>query len=730
MKRVLNKRLILMYLMVIGMYFAFRLPLLTIQNEYFDYDEGTYLLIARLINHGVYPYRDIFAVHPPLYYYALAGWLRLFGDNYISGRVFSLTLGLLSVFLAYRIGKELKNEILGLSFSFLIALDPLAIKINTLVLHGSLIEFFTLASLFMLIKYLNTRKFKFAIGSIFIASIGSAAKFTILPYLVAIYIFLILYYSPKLREYLHSTTTKILSERQGYIITVTYLLWIVLIVVAVVLYPSSTSRRIFIVPGIHSISRIEQIYTAIVFIFFWLTVTIFVFRLRYLEKLKDFFRSIPAILKPAGILALTVVLAKATIEIPLGLLVSNQYIWQTYFGQNHRFFPFIGIFWMMHNVLSKLQSSYPESIVYLVPMFLLSAIFLLYKARNEHLKSSHALNSLFLLNIAAYLIVMPIIPDIRLIYPMVLVGYITLLYPLSESMKTHKKGIGAIVLIIVLLSLINIGIDVHYKSGCLSIPSAKHTYELREDLGAFIHQHSLNGTYLSINPMNAYYLDLQVIPYMIDTFGLGYLMDKSLVNLTKTYKPNYIIFSTWMFSVMKRSTVLFEVYEPLFRYTLQNGTLLFAESTNNGEVIGLFNLEKTNTSFKIFTSSGKIMVILNTAEIVNITPYHEGTPPEDIKINYSSKGRYTITAKIGDSIIHGWIQLGTNDLMISLPQTSLQMDFKGVVVKEGKPFLSGSTQYVTIYTPNSCFNVYGNITAQNSRISIENTIRISRCGYH
>jgi len=42
-------------------------------------------MIARLINQGYLPYRDIFAVHPPLFYYMLALWLRIFGDNYVVG---------------------------------------------------------------------------------------------------------------------------------------------------------------------------------------------------------------------------------------------------------------------------------------------------------------------------------------------------------------------------------------------------------------------------------------------------------------------------------------------------------------------------------------------------------------------------------------------------------------------------------------------------------------------
>ncbi|WP_297497914.1 glycosyltransferase family 39 protein, partial [Thermococcus sp.] len=82
-------------------------------NEYFDYDEGTYLLIARFINHGILPYRDVIAVHPPFYYYLLALWMRIFGDSYVVGRSLSVVLGLAAVYVAYLTGRELRDWKLG-----------------------------------------------------------------------------------------------------------------------------------------------------------------------------------------------------------------------------------------------------------------------------------------------------------------------------------------------------------------------------------------------------------------------------------------------------------------------------------------------------------------------------------------------------------------------------------------------------------------------------------------
>ena len=117
-------------------------------GEYFDYDEGTYLMMARLINHGYLPYRDVFAVHPPLYYYLLALWLRIFGDNYITGRLLSVILGLVSLIVAYFTGKEVRDWKLGAAFASLLAADPLMIYMNSRVFHETVIELFTLLALY------------------------------------------------------------------------------------------------------------------------------------------------------------------------------------------------------------------------------------------------------------------------------------------------------------------------------------------------------------------------------------------------------------------------------------------------------------------------------------------------------------------------------------------------------------------------------------------------------
>ncbi|MDD5408613.1 MAG: glycosyltransferase family 39 protein [Candidatus Omnitrophica bacterium] len=47
--------------------------------------------------------------HPPLYFWIMYIWMKLFGDSLFVVRFFSVLMGIFAVFLVYRIGKRLFN---------------------------------------------------------------------------------------------------------------------------------------------------------------------------------------------------------------------------------------------------------------------------------------------------------------------------------------------------------------------------------------------------------------------------------------------------------------------------------------------------------------------------------------------------------------------------------------------------------------------------------------------
>ncbi|WP_297074220.1 glycosyltransferase family 39 protein [Thermococcus sp.] len=699
-----------------------RFPLLPVMNSYVDYDEGTYLLIARLINHGVLPYRDIFAVHPPLYYYTLAGWLRLFGDNYIVGRAFSLFLGLISVFLAYLTGRELTGEKLGLAFAFLIAMDPLAIKVNTLVLHESMIEFFTLLSLWFLAKYLNEKRRLYAYLTIIIASIGTSTKFTMIPYLLAVFVFLVLYESEELRNLILSGT-KVLTRRQSYIIPLTYLLWTMISMAAITLYPQEVTRIIASVPGIHPITKVGHVYTCILFLFLWVFLTVYVINIKYLQPLQHALKELKGVINYGAVLISLVIISKALIEVPLGVLVSPDYVYQTYIAQSSRGYPFVGIFWIIGNILSNIQKSSLELLAYYAPLIVLVATVLIIKAFGNKIKFSEPLKALFFLNVIFYLIAVPIIPNPRFIYPLLLVSYLYLLSGVVEIKQLEIKILGITMTLILLLTLINVGIAYNYPKGALRIACAPHTKELRNDLSNYVHKEALNGTYLSINPMDAYYLKLKVVPYMVDTFGLGYLRKYNLVNIAREYSPDYVIYDTWMFNMMKNKP-LQRVYGLLFNYTLQNGTLLFGESLKDGEIIALFSFKKPTYPWRVNLHRVSLYVYYNMTKI-NI---NFNLSPQLLKLfrNNNESSLYNILAITNNKTIHGEIVLSNNSINVSLPANVISTITisKGIILHEGVPIDRGSVNNVILCTPKICFLFTGKIDVSENKILVRGPFQI------
>jgi len=74
-------------------------------------------LMGTLIDHS----------HLPVYFVALAGWMRLFGISELALRLLSVLIGFIAILVIFKFAKELFDEKTALISSFLLALSPLAI---------------------------------------------------------------------------------------------------------------------------------------------------------------------------------------------------------------------------------------------------------------------------------------------------------------------------------------------------------------------------------------------------------------------------------------------------------------------------------------------------------------------------------------------------------------------------------------------------------------------------
>jgi mannosyltransferase len=94
-------------------------------------------------------------VHPPLYFLVLDLWVLVFGDSEAGVRALSACLGVISVFLMYRVGRELYRPRVGLVAAALLAISVYAIQYSQEARPYSLLLLLTLSSYLLFIRMLN-----------------------------------------------------------------------------------------------------------------------------------------------------------------------------------------------------------------------------------------------------------------------------------------------------------------------------------------------------------------------------------------------------------------------------------------------------------------------------------------------------------------------------------------------------------------------------------------------
>ncbi|NJE03267.1 glycosyltransferase family 39 protein [Thermococcus sp. MV11] len=716
MKREALERLIPGLILLV--YILTRVTLLFQMNEYVDYDEGTYLLMARLINSGYLPYRDIFAVHPPLYYYLLAGWLRVFGDSYVSGRLLSVFLGGLAVVLAYRTGKLLGGTRLAVLYSALLLVDPTVFRINQLVLHDTLIELFVIASLYYFVRYTKNKSLRDMYVSLFLAGLGSTAKFTILPFVVALYItFLALNLDETSKMHFQSAVNLVLSWRQGLVIAAVYSFLIALFVSLRMAWPSSITKDIIVVLGIHPVVLVGHKYVGVFIFLMWAILVVYLFRVEYFEKLVHIFRSAISQLRLLICMALAVLIPKVIVEGALGYLISGDYFYQTYLMQGGRYGSFMGLYELINRVLSTVGSNHQETAYVFVPAFLLIFALILFRFRgfSNEKPLPVDLAVLFVMNVAMYLLVFPVRPITRFILPLLLTFYLFAGERLAGYRVFWKEWV--IVGAVSLVSLIMIvgGLVINAPSGELGIPWAVHSGELRSDAISYMKTSSSCGSMYSVNPMNTYYFNAETNPLLVDSFGVLYVNGTPVEEFFKQVKvsSDCVVFSTWAEGAIRSGGHLGEIYSQLKALIVTNGELLFSESYSTGDVLSIFSLRTPPRSPTVISENGRIVILDDNGSAV-MSIYGLGD-----NVSLSSRAWITrITLGVFSVRLYSenpgeYIELTVRSvsrgLLLSSPNTTtkLVLEYEGVATDTRGNLLDSEKRYgeVIVYSGHHRFRI-------------------------
>jgi 4-amino-4-deoxy-L-arabinose transferase-like glycosyltransferase len=161
-----------------------------------DYDESIYLYVAKTIKSSGLPYRFFgadspFLVHPPLFYYLVAGFLIIFGNQLFVARLVSTVFSLPIIILVYLIVSKYKSKEVGLVSIFILAISPAFLYYSHSVYMEITLAFLSLMSIFLFLKGEEEKKTKFFVWSGIFLGLSLITKY----YSIILFLFFLLYFT-------------------------------------------------------------------------------------------------------------------------------------------------------------------------------------------------------------------------------------------------------------------------------------------------------------------------------------------------------------------------------------------------------------------------------------------------------------------------------------------------------------------------------------------------------
>jgi hypothetical protein len=144
---------------IITFAFAFILLLSGIFFGLNIYDEGVALVGAEHVRQGHLPYQDFWTMYAPGQYYLLAGWLEVFPDSVLSGRVMSILILFAYTFLAYRLSTKSSSD----SISIMVLIVAV-VWLNAFAGYGRALStamMLSLLTILTFLKFLDQKKIKY-----------------------------------------------------------------------------------------------------------------------------------------------------------------------------------------------------------------------------------------------------------------------------------------------------------------------------------------------------------------------------------------------------------------------------------------------------------------------------------------------------------------------------------------------------------------------------------------
>jgi uncharacterized membrane protein len=109
-------------------------------------------------------------VHPPLYYFALHYWMKLFGDSETSSRLLSALFGILAIPVTYKVAARMFDRATGLLAAGVLALSRFHLEFSQEARMYSLLCLLSLLSFYYFLELLDGKKSRVALAGYILAS--------------------------------------------------------------------------------------------------------------------------------------------------------------------------------------------------------------------------------------------------------------------------------------------------------------------------------------------------------------------------------------------------------------------------------------------------------------------------------------------------------------------------------------------------------------------------------
>jgi len=169
----------------------FRLWLL--DKRWINADEGAHLMDAVLVLDGKIPQVD-FGARQILYVYSIAGFLKLFGTNYVTGRLFPLACSMLIGIVIFLLARMLFDTKVALLSSAIYWMLPLEVSQSVIVKTEPLSILFTCLSLYAVVLFWQHSRWQWLTLAGVLAAMGYHVRESSLIILVTVFGFIVFFH--------------------------------------------------------------------------------------------------------------------------------------------------------------------------------------------------------------------------------------------------------------------------------------------------------------------------------------------------------------------------------------------------------------------------------------------------------------------------------------------------------------------------------------------------------